>query len=418
MNNSVPVVVIKEQGGHGALAVARSLGRLGIPTYLVSQKADAVSTSRYWTNSFMWDFSAPREDSLEFLLDVGRQIGTRAILLAIPDSAALFIENNAAALAERFIFSKSSPGATRLLTNKWQMFLAAKEHGVPTPEAAYPKSREDVEKFLQTARFPIVLKGADQLLPQAKWKEIVHNATDLLEKFDHAADSGQANLILQEYIPGGDESVWMCNAYFGAGSECRAIFTGHKLRQTPPHAGIATLAICSPNKAVENATRQFMQAVGYQGLVGIGYRYDARDGLYKVLDVNPRVSAVFRLFRATNGMDVVRACYLDLTSQPVPASELSIGRKWMLEEDLFTSMSYAKEGNLTFAQWLKSMRGIQELHWFAADDLVPFFVWGWKRACALFDASVRHAKSSSRNAIAMWSRRPPVILSATEDSPS
>lgn len=412
MDNSVPVVVMKDKGGHGALAVARSLGRLGIPTYLISQQADAVSTSRYWAKSFMWNFSAPREDSLQFMSDVGRQVGARAILLAIPDSAALFIEENAAALADKFIFPQPAPSVIRTLTNKWQMFLAAKQHGIPTPEAAYPSSRDDVMQFLQTARFPVVMKGADQLLPQAKWKVIVNDAGELLEKYDRAAAAGTANLILQEYIPGNDESVWMCNAYFGTGSECRAIFTGKKLRQTPPHAGIATLAVCLPNAAVENATRRFMQAVGYQGLVGIGYRYDARDGMYKVLDVNPRVSAVFRLFRATNGMDVVRICYLDLTGQPIPTTALSINRKWMLEEDLFSALSYAQEGNLTFGQWLKSLRGIQEMHWFAADDLVPFLAWMWKRFCVIFHAATRHVTSMIAKVAAFLNWRSRATLTA------
>ena len=58
-----------------------------------------------------------------------------------------------------------------------------------------------------------------------------------------------------------------------------------------------------------------MKAIGYQGILDIGYRYDRRDGQYKVLDVNPRIGCTFRLFAATNGMDVARALYLDMTGQ-------------------------------------------------------------------------------------------------------
>ena len=132
-----------------------------------------------------------------------------------------------------------------------------------------------------------------------------------------------------------------------------------------------------------------MQAVKYRGLVGIGYKYDVRDGRYKVLDVNPRVSGVFRLFRATNGMDVVRACYLDLSGQPIPAMAQSVGRKWMLEEDWFSALTYAREGNLTFGQWLKSLRGLQETHWFAADDPMPFLLWFWTRFRSNVGGTVR-----------------------------
>ena len=37
--------------------------------------------------------------------------------------------------------------------------------------------------------------------------------------------------------------------------------------------------------------------------------------------MNPRIGCTFRLFAATNGMDVARALYLDLTGQPVPAAQ-------------------------------------------------------------------------------------------------
>jgi predicted ATP-grasp superfamily ATP-dependent carboligase len=100
-----------------------------------------------------------------------------------------------------------------------------------------------------------------------------------------------------------------------------------------------------------------MQAVGYEGLVGIGYRYDARVGLYKVLNVNPRVSGVFRLFEATNGMDVVRIGYLDVTGQAVAKSAFSVGRKRMLDDDFDSAFTYARRGELALKQWLASLEG-------------------------------------------------------------
>jgi len=398
MRNDVPVVIMKDEGGHGALACARTLGRLGVKTYLVTEKGPkAALKSRYWTKTFTWDFKAPREWSVRFMLDVSEKIGTKPILLAIADSSALFIDENADALAAAYILPRPAPGALKTLTNKWDMAAAARTYGIPAPQAAYPTSRADVMKYLETAKFPIVMKGVDQLLPQAKWKKIVHDVHELLEKYDAASANGPANLMLQEYIPGGDDTVWMCNAYFGEGSKCRAIFSGRKIRQTPPHAGIATLAVCEHNDQVEQQTRRFMQAVGFEGCVGIGYRYDARDGQYKVLDVNPRISGVFRLFESTNHMDVVRIGYLDLTGQTVPQTSLAVGRKWMIEEDWFTAITYAQAGELSLRQWLASVRGIKETHWFAPDDLAPFFTWLGVRLWSNICGSVaRRSKSLAR----------------------
>ena len=88
----------------------------------------------------------------------------------------------------------------------------------------------------------------------------------------------------------------------------------------------------SATDEVAALTCRFMRALGYRGILDIGYRYDARDGRYKVLDVNPRLGATFRLFVGDDGMDVVRALYRDLTGQPIPASRACVGRKWLVED--------------------------------------------------------------------------------------
>jgi predicted ATP-grasp superfamily ATP-dependent carboligase len=151
-------------------------------------------------------------------------------------------------------------------------------------------------------------------------------------------------------------------------------FTGKKIRQHPIYTGATSLGILLDNPQVQESTRRLMKAVGYTGILDIGYRYDARDGMYKVLDINPRIGGTFRLFLADNGLDVVRAMYLDMTGQPIPASTARFGRKWMTEmADLKSCLDYRRDGKLTFAQWLRSFRGVEEFAFFAWDDLKPFW---------------------------------------------
>jgi predicted ATP-grasp superfamily ATP-dependent carboligase len=164
----------------------------------------------------------------------------------------------------------------------------------------------------------------------------------------------------------------MCNGYFGEGRA--VVFTGRKLRQVSA-AGVASLAICELNDTVAAQTRRLMEGVGYRGCCGVGWRYDGRDGHYKLLDVNARVSGVFRLFAGTNAVDVVRACYLDLTGQEIPPTALQPGRKWMLEDDLAAAATAIRDGRLTAGEWVRSLQGVQEVHWMAADDPLPGLVW-------------------------------------------
>ena len=116
-----------------------------------------------------------------------------------------------------------------------------------------------------------------------------------------------------------------------------------------------------------------MRAVGYRGILDIGFRFDARDGQYKLLDVNPRIGGTFRLFVGPDGTDVLRAMYLDLTGQRVPATSLCEGRRWIVEPlDLLSSLTYLRRGDITLRGWVRSLRRVREAAWFALDDPAPF----------------------------------------------
>jgi D-aspartate ligase len=380
IDHSVPVVVIY-RGGQGAVAIARTLGRLGVPVYLIAQQgmATPVWSSRYWTKKIRWDFSRPESESLAFVLDVGAEVqrrhGTRPILLTLADWVAIFIERNAAALEEQFLFPQPVQPVLDTLLNKWGMHHLATEHGIPTPATVFPANISEIDAFLESSGFPVVMKAADPFVARRPPTKLVHSREELIQDLGGpAAIEMPLNVVLQEYIPGDVESVWMCNGYFGADDDVAVVFTGKKLRQVSS-AGIASLAVCLPNETVATQTVRFMRGVGYRGCVGIGYRYDARDGQYKVLDVNARVSGVFRLFAGTNDMDVVRLCYLDLTGQPLPPTALQPGRKWLLENDFVAAFRGIRDRSLSVRGWLASLVGVREWHWLALDDPRPFVAW-------------------------------------------
>lgn len=373
IDTSTPVLILRSTR-HGGLAVAQSLGRLGVPVYVVDHDPRTPAFfSRYCRGKFVWDIeSAPTADSLECLAGVGRSFGRPAIIIPTTDSAALFLATNAAALRQWFLFPDVSSHLVESLHSKKEMQILARSLGVPTPNAFFPESKQDVLNFVDRARFPIMIKIIEDRQKKnrtAHTKAIVQGKQELLNTYEIMEDPDCPNLMFQEYIPGGEDASWMFNGYFNQNSECLFGLTGKKLRQNRPYAGVTSLGICVPNSAVTEVTANFMKTIGYRGILDIGYRYDARDGLYKVFDVNPRIGCTFRLFVSDTGMDVARTMYLDLTGQPVVAGGALPGRKWMVEDlDLASAFRYWRDGNLTVGEWARSFRGVQESAFFAPDD--------------------------------------------------
>lgn len=377
---STPCVVIcPGYHGHG---VARSLGRLGVPVYGVhADCASPAATSRYWRENYFWDISkTPATRSLEWFLELSRKIGRRPILIPTDDHSSVFVDDHAEALQAGYVFPRQPPALTRSLSNKKDLYSLCKQHSVLTAETTFPQTRQDVLTFAESCTFPLMLKGIDTVALQKRVgvrMAIINDAESLVKRYDELESPDTPSLMLQEYIPGGAENVWMFNGYFDRESNCTFGITARKLRQYPAYTGMTSLGMCETNVTLSGEIKRFMKALGYSGILDIGYKYHPGNGKYYLLDPNPRLGCSFRLFVDSLGGDVVRAMYCDLTGQPMRVGELSEGRKWLVEPfDIVSSFRYWRDGNLKFADWLRSFKGVQEAQWFARDDLRPCWtVW-------------------------------------------
>ena len=381
LNTSVPVVVIAP-GYHGH-AIARSLGRLGVRVYGIhADPKSPAARSRYWQQNIFRDLiKAPPNESVDWMLQFSREIGERPILIPTDDYSCIFVADHAEKLKQGFLFPNQPAGLARSLSSKETLYLLCKQYSIPTPDTVFPRSRDDVIEYLKTATFPIMLKGIDTvaLLRRAGTRMVlVQDEKTLLKFYDEMEIPGARNLMLQAYIPGSSEMVWMFNGYFDDRSECLFAITGQKLRQYPANKGVTSLGICVANEDVIRLTRDFMKTIGYRGILDIGYKYDSRDRQYKLLDVNPRIGTTFRLFVDTNGLDVARALYCDLTGQQFTAGLIREGRKWVVENfDAVSSVQYVRDGGPGISGWVRSFRGLEETSWFASDDLYPFLSMVW-----------------------------------------
>jgi D-aspartate ligase len=378
MDTTTPIVMLGLSRGvfhHGVLGIARSAGRLGVPVHRLGRERRApASVSRYIRSWRVIDETASDQEILEVLHECSRELG-RAILVPVDDSGSVFVDDHAGVLEGEFLLPRQPVGLAAALSSKRGMYELCAAHDVPTPLSVFPTSESDVVEHAEQAEFPIVLKciNAGDAPPAAPRVMIAADREELIDAYRLMQAPGLSNLMLQEYIPGTPESVWMFNGYFDENSECKVGFTGKKIRQSPPYTGATTLGVCLPNPRVHETTVRFMQAIGYRGILDIGYRFDQRDGQYKLLDVNPRIGGTFRLFVGEGGVDVLRALHLDLTGRAVPPTRLPSERRWLVEPlDVTSSLVYRRRGDITLGEWAKSFRGVREAAWFALDDPLPF----------------------------------------------
>lgn len=382
---------------HSALAVARSAGRLGIPVHgMFAERWDPAARSRYVRDRVMLPESVSDDERLDALLAFGRRHG-RSVLLPMDDVSAVFVGDHASALGESYLFPRQPDSLLRRLADKHELHELCLRLEIPTPDQVRPADELEASMLATRSAYPVVAKRAAGWLesadPAAPSVVIANGPAELLAAYRRMRSPHAPNVLVQEYIPGAADTIWMFNGYFDAGSECLVGFSGQKLRQAGPDNGPTTLGVCRWNDQVVDATKRLAKEVGYHGIIDVGYRYDARDGRFKLLDVNPRIGSSFRLFVGHNDLDVLRAMYLDLTGQPVPAARPLDGRRWIDEpHDLLTAMQLARRDGRATVGWRRSLRGIEETAWFARDDPRPFM--------SMFAGLV------GRGARWLWSARP------------
>jgi D-aspartate ligase len=383
MSRSTPVLVMVPPTWIGGLGMMRSLGRLGVPVYGLAHKRWLVpNASRYCAGTVpVGDEGRPLGNPSQLvkgLLEAGERLGHGTILVAGTDEWAVFVATHADVLAGRYRFPRMPAEMVAAVASKEGLYRLASVHEVPTPRVSVPQNASHAVELAETLKYPVMLKPV-QSRPNIIHKAVAADPRELLEHYSLMQESPESpNVLLQEYIPGRDEDVWMFNGYFDGASRCLAAFTGQKLRQHPAHMGHCSLGVCRQNAVVIETTIRFLGAIGYRGIVDIGYRFDRRDGQYKVLDVNPRLGGAFRLFVDANGLDVARAFYLDFTGQPVPAVRPIDGRRWLREDsELIAFRHYRRSDRLSLRTWLASFRGLRETATFSLTDPVPFFASMW-----------------------------------------
>jgi len=404
VDRDVPALVLKigQYPVHsGGLAAIRTLGRLGVPVYAITEPhLPPAAVSRYCTGRFVW--RATGRERPEYLtadlVAVGQRIGRKSVIIPVDDEAAVLVAEYAAELADYFLLPRVAPRLPGRLASKTGLFELCGEHGIPAPASVTPASIAEVAAFAATATFPVVVKNADpwerRRHPVVPGTTVLRDADDLLRLVGASEDGPSAQgpsaegpsaegfnapdrapgIIVQEYLPPEHSRDWIVHVYCAEDSDCPVLFTGLKVRSWPPQAGVTARAYSVTNPELAALAARFCAEIGFRGIADLDWRLDLRDGRYKLVDFNPRVGNQFRLFENEAAVDVVRAQHLDLTGRPVPRADQVEGKRIIVEHvDVPAHFAYRRLPCGPVQSGSAELTST-ELAWLAGDDPLPFFV--------------------------------------------
>jgi D-aspartate ligase len=198
-------------------------------------------------------------------------------------------------------------------SDKYVQYEWCEKLGVPYPKTIRINTAEDLQK-MSSIPFPILIKPVKrddlkvkvfrnlQLKSPEEYEEKQGEIKDLLKK--------GMSFIASEIIPGDGSNIYAYVGYRNRDGVILNEWTGKKLSQYPDDYGVfASASNQAPDKVREQG-RTLLKGMNIHGIAEPEYKYDRRDGKYKLTEINYR-SMMWHRAGNLSGVNLQYTQYLD-----------------------------------------------------------------------------------------------------------
>ncbi len=275
-------------GNFVGLGLVRSLSRRGVPTWVIDsdRKKSIAQFSRHCRR-----FIVTTEPIHEVLLREGKLHDLQGwVVFAVADEYVEALSTHFEELAEIYRLTAQPADVTSIALDKRATYATAAALGIDVPWTCTTSDLSTVD--VDRIAYPVILKPAinHRFFPHTNVKALkVENGADLRRQFHRmTAFIPAEEIMIQEMIPGGGETQFSFCAVADRGRIFGSL-VARRRRQYPIEFGNASTFVETARQPVVEANgRRFMEAIGFDGMGEIEFKFDRRDGKYKILDVNPR----------------------------------------------------------------------------------------------------------------------------------
>lgn len=182
------------------------------------------------------------------------------------------------------------------LTHKERFYALCERHGIDYPSTVvhYPDTGDDFDLPFDP---PYVCKPSNGV---AYWEHpfegnekvfFCHTKGELVKVLETVYDAGyDDSMIIQECIPGDDSHMRVLTNYSSLDAKVKMMCLGHVLLEehTPHGIGNHAVIVTEKNEDLCQTFQTLLEEIGFFGFSNFDLKYDARDGKYKVFEINCR----------------------------------------------------------------------------------------------------------------------------------
>ena len=368
-------VICVGDAGINALATVRSLGRRGVPVHVVTLQGSPqiASLSRYCaTQTQIRDLGALYEALRGLKVDPARP----PLLFIDNDKMIKTVAPYAAELQRRFRVVEPLAQAVQF-TDKTFQLRAAAEAGIAVPRTWLPGSWQDMAAIAGETNERLLAKPSPARFPAGKkmpsFKAVVAASAGELERSLRSLVDSPADVLVQEYIEGGDACHFGTVCYRARSRNACFVLSVRKVRQTTLEAGIMAVGRVVDAPEVRDMTLRLVETLDYRGVIHVEFKRSPSDGRYYFIEWNAR-PPYFHSLGWKAGFDAAWLAYCDYMS-PGHLDSVRVGHDsghyWINFQEDVRRLVKAPRLALNPATWRPYLRR-KEWAVFALDDLKPW----------------------------------------------
>jgi predicted ATP-grasp superfamily ATP-dependent carboligase len=369
-----PIGALVVGGDHPGLGVARSLGRRGIPVYVLDDQYCISSFSRYVTRVIRVNDLRDERKTVDAVLEAGRRFDLRNwVLFPTRDETVAAFSRHRAELSEFFKVTTGEWESIEWAWDKKKSYELAETLGIPCPKTFNPTNADELPSLyssLPLAIKPAIKENFFYATGAKAWR--ADTAEQLKMYYEKATRQIKPEeILIQEIIPGDGREQFSYCAFVQHGRP-HSVLTARRARQHPREFGRSSSYVETVDLLViEELSERFLKAINFNGIVEIEFKRDPRDGKYKLLDVNARTWGFHRI-GSVCGIDFSYLLFADQLGLPVDQVHAKAGVGWLrLITDIPTAISDFAHGSLTLGDYFKSLRATRVESVFSYADPLP-----------------------------------------------
>jgi len=340
------------------LGAIRCLAAEGIRSYCVTGVEPYIAYSRYYHK-----LSGAREalrDPAELPHFLQGLSLSRAVLLPCADDWVLAVAKLPPELSRRFPSSAPSLGVLEQFLDKAKLERLLDRFEVQRPQTRPLSGHETLREVDWDSGTSWFLKPVDSQSFRRCFGVKAFRVASLADaeaRWDEIHAAG-LELVLQEYVAGPASNHFFVDGFVDREGEIRALFARQRLRIHPPDFGDSSALVSVPLEEVApavSACRRLVSGVGFRGIFSVEFKRDAKDGAFKLIEMNTRAWANVAFARSC-GINTPLMAYRDALGLAVESvREYAIGRRFcFFPADFSACRRLHRSGQIGLTQWLLS----------------------------------------------------------------